>query len=327
MRNGSNSKRLRTGRPGGGRSRSAGINRSRNIESNGPAGKVRGNIAQIIDKYQIAARDALSAGDRVVSESCLQYAEHYHRLMTGNTDADPEERHGGGAQAAGSDDATPTPEQGEAGRGEAAQGEGRRRGVRRGPRQARDTRAEVQPEAVAEACDADAGIEPAEVTPIAAGEEQSPVVVAKDDVAADDDATTNEDAAPAPKRTRTRRTSTRTRRVTASAEAEASPEVPSPDAGSVDAGSADDSETVVDEDEGVRRTAQRGRTRTSRTATTRGQRTTPTRSTTRTTRTTRTRRRVTKEAAEGEAATVSDGDDHSADRGDTDEGGSKAAVA
>lgn len=288
MRNGSNSKRSRMGRPGGGRSRPAGTNRSRNIESNGPAGKVRGNIAQIIDKYQLAARDALSAGDRVVSESCLQYAEHYHRLMTGNTDADPEERRDGGGQAVGSESAKASPEQGDAGRGEAAQAEGRRRGPRRGPRQVRDAQPEPQPDAVAERGEAD----------VEAPEAPAPAVA--------------EDAAPAPKRTRVRKTPTRSRRPAAADEV-----------GDVDANAApkaaEAGEGEAAEDDGIRRTAQRGRTRT-----TRGQRAASTRGTT---RTTRTRRRVAKEAAEGEAAGAADGGDQDTDSGDSGEGGSKAAKA
>jgi hypothetical protein len=50
-------------------------------ESNGPDVKIRGTAAQIYDKYMQYARDAHSAGDRVKSESYLQHAEHYFRIM------------------------------------------------------------------------------------------------------------------------------------------------------------------------------------------------------------------------------------------------------
>jgi hypothetical protein len=54
---------------------------NRVFESAGPDGKVRGTPQQIIDKYQLLARDAQLAGDRVAAESYLQHAEHYSRLL------------------------------------------------------------------------------------------------------------------------------------------------------------------------------------------------------------------------------------------------------
>ena len=54
---------------------------NRVFESAGPDGKVRGTPQQIIDKYQLLARDATLAGDRVAAESYLQHAEHYSRLL------------------------------------------------------------------------------------------------------------------------------------------------------------------------------------------------------------------------------------------------------
>ena len=51
------------------------------IDSNGPLGRVRGNAMQIIDKYLMLAKEVMSDGDRVLSESCMQYAEHYQRLI------------------------------------------------------------------------------------------------------------------------------------------------------------------------------------------------------------------------------------------------------
>jgi hypothetical protein len=42
---------------------------------------VRGTAAQVLEKYQALARDAQSAGDRVMAENFLQHAEHYQRLL------------------------------------------------------------------------------------------------------------------------------------------------------------------------------------------------------------------------------------------------------
>jgi hypothetical protein len=55
---------------------------NRVFESAGPDGKVRGTPQQIIDKYQVLARDAQVSGDRVAAESFLQFAEHYTRLLS-----------------------------------------------------------------------------------------------------------------------------------------------------------------------------------------------------------------------------------------------------
>ncbi|WP_175478716.1 DUF4167 domain-containing protein [Rubrimonas cliftonensis] len=54
---------------------------NRVYESAGPEGKVRGTPQQIIEKYQILARDAQTSGDRVMAENFLQHAEHYVRLL------------------------------------------------------------------------------------------------------------------------------------------------------------------------------------------------------------------------------------------------------
>lgn len=70
-----------------GRNRSAGgkpqqHNANRSLESNGPEGvKVRGNAQTVFERYQQLARDAASAGDRVLAENFLQHAEHYFRLI------------------------------------------------------------------------------------------------------------------------------------------------------------------------------------------------------------------------------------------------------
>ena len=51
------------------------------IESKGPDVKIRGKASQLYEKYQTLSHDALSLGDRVASESYLQHAEHYYRVM------------------------------------------------------------------------------------------------------------------------------------------------------------------------------------------------------------------------------------------------------
>jgi hypothetical protein len=64
-----------------GRNKPVGNVINRVFESAGPEGKVRGTPQQIIEKYQALARDAQTAGERVLSENFLQHAEHYVRLL------------------------------------------------------------------------------------------------------------------------------------------------------------------------------------------------------------------------------------------------------
>jgi len=54
---------------------------TRSYESNGPDVKIRGSAQQIAEKYAALARDAQSAGDRVMAENYLQHAEHYSRII------------------------------------------------------------------------------------------------------------------------------------------------------------------------------------------------------------------------------------------------------
>jgi Domain of unknown function (DUF4167) len=61
--------------------RSVGNIINRVFDSAGPDGKVRGTPQQIIDKYNVLARDAQLSGDRVAAENYLQHAEHYSRLL------------------------------------------------------------------------------------------------------------------------------------------------------------------------------------------------------------------------------------------------------
>jgi hypothetical protein len=68
------------GSGGGGKPQQQNANRA--FDSNGPEGvKVRGNAQHVFEKYQQLARDAGSAGDRVLAENYLQHAEHYFRLL------------------------------------------------------------------------------------------------------------------------------------------------------------------------------------------------------------------------------------------------------
>jgi hypothetical protein len=75
-------KRQRGRNRGGGGGGKPQQNANRAFDSNGPDGvKVRGNAQHVFEKYQQLARDAGSAGDRVLAENYLQHAEHYFRLL------------------------------------------------------------------------------------------------------------------------------------------------------------------------------------------------------------------------------------------------------
>ena len=85
MRQGQQSRRGR-GRNSGNSGNSGNSNRkqsslSRSYESNGPDVKIRGTAAQIAEKYSGLARDASSAGDRIMAENYSQHAEHYNRII------------------------------------------------------------------------------------------------------------------------------------------------------------------------------------------------------------------------------------------------------
>jgi hypothetical protein len=68
------------GSSGGGKPQQQNANRA--FDSNGPDSvKVRGNAQTVFEKYQQLARDATTAGDRVLAENYLQHAEHYFRLL------------------------------------------------------------------------------------------------------------------------------------------------------------------------------------------------------------------------------------------------------
>ncbi len=63
------------------RNRSIGNVVNRVFDSSGPEGKVRGTPQQIIDKYNLMARDAQLSNDRVAAENFQQHAEHYLRML------------------------------------------------------------------------------------------------------------------------------------------------------------------------------------------------------------------------------------------------------
>src|SRR5580698_11394771 len=70
------------GRGGGGGGGKPQHNANRAFDSNGPDNvKVRGAAQHIFEKYSQLARDAGSAGDRVLAENYLQHAEHYFRVL------------------------------------------------------------------------------------------------------------------------------------------------------------------------------------------------------------------------------------------------------
>jgi hypothetical protein len=56
--------------------------RNQQMDSNGPAGRLRGTPQQIFDRYSALARDASSSGDMVLAENLWQHAEHYARLLS-----------------------------------------------------------------------------------------------------------------------------------------------------------------------------------------------------------------------------------------------------
>jgi len=86
MRQGSNNQSNRRGRGRGHnhnhnrRHNNHGGNRNQNYDSNGPQGRIRGTAKQVYEKYLQLAKDAISAGDRVLAESLYQHADHYGRI-------------------------------------------------------------------------------------------------------------------------------------------------------------------------------------------------------------------------------------------------------
>lgn len=61
--------------------RGGGSNRMQVFDSNGPDVRIRGTAWQVHEKYMALAKDAGSAGDRILAENYLQHAEHYQRII------------------------------------------------------------------------------------------------------------------------------------------------------------------------------------------------------------------------------------------------------
>lgn len=55
--------------------------RTQVYDSNGPDVRIRGTAYQVAEKYLALAKDATSAGDRIIAESYYQHAEHYIRII------------------------------------------------------------------------------------------------------------------------------------------------------------------------------------------------------------------------------------------------------
>lgn len=83
IRNGQNGRRRGRGGGGGGGG-GPGIARvpgPRPDMGNRNEVRVRGNAAQLLEKYRQLARDVSQAGDRVTAEYYMQYADHYYRVV------------------------------------------------------------------------------------------------------------------------------------------------------------------------------------------------------------------------------------------------------
>ena len=69
----------------GGRRRGRGGQRPQGVTgnsgNNARDNRQRGNAAQLLEKYKSMARDAQLAGDRVLTEYYLQFADHYFRVL------------------------------------------------------------------------------------------------------------------------------------------------------------------------------------------------------------------------------------------------------
>ena len=49
-----------------------------------PENKPKGKPLEVMGKYEILARDATSAGDRIAAENYMQHAEHFLRVSNAN---------------------------------------------------------------------------------------------------------------------------------------------------------------------------------------------------------------------------------------------------
>jgi len=76
------SQNSRGGRKGGGKhQQKQPLTATRQIDSSGPSGKLRGNVKQLYDQYKSLAHDVRTK-DRTLSEAYGQYAHHYYILYS-----------------------------------------------------------------------------------------------------------------------------------------------------------------------------------------------------------------------------------------------------
>lgn len=80
MRHGSSNRRQRNRN----NNRRGNQQRTQVFDSNGPDVRIRGTAHQVAEKYLALAKDANSAGDRIMAENYYQHAEHYIRIITEN---------------------------------------------------------------------------------------------------------------------------------------------------------------------------------------------------------------------------------------------------
>ena len=106
---------------GRGRRQQNPVNRS--YDSNGPDVRVRGTASQVFEKYQALARDAMSAGDRVMAENYQQHAEHYYRILQSFQPQPSENENADAANGAGEETAQSAESNGAAGEENGKSGE------------------------------------------------------------------------------------------------------------------------------------------------------------------------------------------------------------
>ena len=74
------------------RSRGKPLKKKSIVNNNGyrlkPESKPKGKPIEVMGKYEILARDASSAGDRIAAENYMQHAEHFLRINNSNKKPD-----------------------------------------------------------------------------------------------------------------------------------------------------------------------------------------------------------------------------------------------
>ena len=58
------------------------LNSQRNSFSRNSTSKNPYNLEKIIEKYKNLAKEALSAGDQILHENCLQHSDHFSRILS-----------------------------------------------------------------------------------------------------------------------------------------------------------------------------------------------------------------------------------------------------